>query len=371
MEIDSDFPGGNIMVVSVSEEGAALRPELRDTPVPWFYWYFRVRGGAGRVTTFRFDTPDCVVGALGPAWSLDGGRRWQWLGAKAVVGNGFRCALPEGSEEVRFAVAFPYLQANLEAFLARGLPSPYLSQETLCATSAGRKAELLRAGCLDGEPRARVLVTARHHACESMASFVLEGLLQAVLEKDEAGRVLRECVELLAVPFVDKDGVENGDQGKSRTPHDHNRDYAQDPPRYPTVAAIKALIPTWAAGKLRVHLDLHCPLLRGAEHQEIILVGAPDPAGWLAAQDFARTLRRVQQGPLVYTGAGDLSFGQGWNVGVEEHTSTAWTAKTITNGFAVTIEIPYALAHGAPVTPESARAFGRDLGAALAKYLTS
>ena len=30
------------------------------------------------------------------------------------------------------------------------------------------------------------------------------------------------------IPFVDIDGVENGDQGK-QAPHDHNRDYINSP----------------------------------------------------------------------------------------------------------------------------------------------
>ena len=39
---------------------------------------------------------------------------------------------------------------------------------------------------------------------------------------------------------MDKDGVEEGLQGKSRIPHDHNRDYGDDP-IYPEVRALKAL----------------------------------------------------------------------------------------------------------------------------------
>ena len=369
MVIDCDFPGGNITVVSVRDDVFVLRPDLRDTPQPWFYWHFRVQGAAGRALTFCFDSPDCVVGALGPAVSLDSGRTWRWLGAESLCENGFRFAVPPALGEVRFAVAFPYLQANLEAFLNARLPSPHLVRESLCLTGAGRDAELLRAGCLAAAPRARVLLTARHHACESLASFVLEGILQAVLETGETGGWLRENVEILAIPFVDKDGVEQGDQGKSRAPHDHNRDYFTAPPLYPTVAAIKRLVPVWSDGKLRVHLDLHCPLLRGADHEEISFVGSPDADGWREAQGFAGLLRERQQGPLVYTGAQDLAFGEGWNVGTEAQTSTAWSSSLIADGFAVTLEIPYAVAHGTPVTPDSARAFGRDLAAALAAYL--
>jgi hypothetical protein len=58
-----------------------------------------------------------------------------------------------------------------------------------------------------------------------MASYSLEGLMEGILAGDDVGRWLAGHVEFLVVPFVDKDGVEEGDQGKNRRPHDHNRDY--------------------------------------------------------------------------------------------------------------------------------------------------
>ena len=71
-----------------------------------------------------------------------------------------------------------------------------------------------------------ILLTARHHACESVANYVLEGLLDGLLR--EKYSVTEDC-KVLVVPFMDIDGVEDGDQGKSRFPHDHNRDYLAEP----------------------------------------------------------------------------------------------------------------------------------------------
>ena len=39
--------------------------------------------------------------------------------------------------------------------------------------------------------------------------------------------------------------------------------------------------------------------------------------------------------------------------------------------FGTTIELPYAVAGGVPVTPESARAFGRDLAKAMRVFIES
>ena len=47
-------------------------------------------------------------------------------------------------------------------------------------------------------------------------------------------------VKYLCVPFVDYEGVIRGDQGKSRLPHDHNRDYDMNAESiYPECNAIK------------------------------------------------------------------------------------------------------------------------------------
>jgi hypothetical protein len=56
-----------------------------------------------------------------------------------------------------------------------------LERGVLAVTARGREVETLRLGCLRAEPRHRVLLTARHHCCEMMASYVLEGVVAGVL----------------------------------------------------------------------------------------------------------------------------------------------------------------------------------------------
>jgi hypothetical protein len=72
---------------------------------------------------------------------------------------------------VRFAVAIPYLQTNLRQFLQKHRANPALKADVLCTTAKGRKAELLHVGCLDKEPKVRVLLTVRHHACEMVSGY--------------------------------------------------------------------------------------------------------------------------------------------------------------------------------------------------------
>src|SRR5690625_6021252 len=89
-----------------------------------------------------------------------------------------------------------------ERLLAAYTAHPALERRLLTHTRRGRRVELLRLGKLRGEPQQRVLLTCRHHACETMASHVLEGLMTRVLAGEcEPARRMRERGELVIVPF--------------------------------------------------------------------------------------------------------------------------------------------------------------------------
>ncbi len=375
IEIDCAFPGGNIQVDSLEGDVVHLQPDLRDTEGHWFYWYFRVRGAQGRTLAFRFKDED--VGVRGPGVSLDGGESWSWLGSESADERSFTYEFPAQAEETRFSLGMPYTQANLAAFLAKHAGNRSLRTDTLCESRKERPVECLRFGKLAGEPEHRVLLTARHHACEMMASYALEGIIDAVLADDEAGGWLRENVEFLALPFMDTDGVEDGDQGKSRRPHDHNRDYAA-PCVYPEVGAILEMAIDWSQDKLRIALDLHCPGHRGEWHELIHFVGVPQEDLWARIGQFCEVLERTAVGPLPYRKTNNLLFGVDWNtadeygpLGAEPRSASDWFSTLPGVWFGATLEIPYANAQGAEVNADSARAFGCDLATAMRYHVAS
>ena len=368
--VDADFPGGNLIVQRLDGDAVYVRQDLRDTKGDWFYWCFRVRGAAGRKLRFHF-TGSNVLGVRGPAASIDGGATWAWLGRRTVRDKSFSFAFPEKAADVRFAFAPPYVEANLSAFLQRHARNTHLKVDTLCTSGKGRTVELLRLGKLDGQPDHRILLTSRHHACEMMASYALEGILAAVLASDADGQWFRRHCEFLVVPFADKDGVEDGDQGKNRKPRDHNRDYAGTSIHL-EVAAIRKLVPAWARGRLRFALDLHCPYIRGSHNEVVYFVGGPSQAIWGRVKQFSRILEAGRTGSLPFHARNNLPFGKSWNTGknyAQGKSCSRWTAEQPGIWLASSIEIPYANASGQPVTPASARALGRDLARALRLFL--
>lgn len=359
--IDMALPGGNLLVEGFDGAFLTARPDLRDSGEPWFWWCFRVRD-PGSALAVRFTRP-CVIGPLGPACSEDGGATWRWLGPGAVDGDGFRWERPSGCTEVRFAMAPPYTLADWRRYAdAR----PGMQAGTLCLTRRGRAVPMVHLG--DPAAPAAVFVTARHHACESSASWVLEGLLD--------GLAAVPGVRVLAVPLVDLDGVEDGDQGKSRRPHDHNRDYSAEP-IHPEVAAIQSAVMAWAGGRLRLGLDLHCPWIRDRHNEHVYIVGGPDTAVARAQERIADAWVAAHRGDLPLGPHRVLRFGTAWNTQI----SGARCADFVTRqgGLGLSIETPYAgvrpdglsdiddPAALVPATPDRLR----QLGVSLARAVTA
>lgn len=371
VQIDRDFPGGNIAVEAALGDDVKVHQELRDTAGPWFYWCFRARGAGGRTLRFEF-TQSRAIGVHGPAVSLDDGMTWRWLGRDHVRGNGFVCAFPRDAGEVRLSFGMPYQEAHWRRFVASLAGNLCLSTHTLCTTPKRRDVEYALAGCLTREPLHRVVVTCRHHCCEMMASYALEGLIRWVVADDgPAARRMRETVQVLIVPFVDKDGVEDGDQGKNRRPRDHGRDY-EGRSLYASTGALRDLLPRWSDGRLRLGLDLHCPGIAGAHNEAIYVVGSRDDRIAREQQAFSRILESVCRGPLPFRADDFLPFGQAWNTDkncAEGKGFSRWLDEWPEPVPGIGFEIPYANAGGVEVNQESARQFGEDLGRAVAAEL--
>ena len=369
VSVDAQVPAGNIVCERVDAEQVYLHQEKRGSAPWWFYWAFRVRGAEGRTLTFHF-TDGEPVGTRGPAVSQDQGMTWHWLN-KNFTAKSFTYAFAPAESEVRFAFGMVYTQRDWERFIARFDGSPFLEKGQLAVTRKGRKVEKLRLGCLKAEPRHRVLLTARHHCCEMMASYVLEGVIEGVLADGERARWLRENVEFLVVPFVDKDGVEDGDQGKNRAPRDHNRDYDGVSAHVET-AAIREQVPAWAGDKLTVALDLHCPWIRGENNEWVYQVGSSDTNLWAQQQVFGKWMEEVEPNLLAYRHANDLPYGKAWNTSsnyAQGMSCIRWASALPGIRLASSIEIPYATANSAEVTPLSARSFGNSLATAIGLYL--
>ncbi len=367
--INASFLGGNIVVEDITDHQVLVHQEIRDTDRDWFYWYFAVREAAGRTLTFQF-TRSRALGVRGPAVSLDCGETWSWLGADCMGKNSFAYTFNE-TPEVRFSFAMPYQLSRWQRFIKGLQPKNVFTENTLCTTNQGRNVPYLLTGSPD--PGYRVAITCRHHCCEMMAEYTLEGLVEwLVFSADTQAAWLRDNVQFFFAPFADLDGVENGDQGKGRRPRDHGRDYIGESLHAET-RAIRAFVPEWSENRLRLGLDLHCPHISGEHNEVIYLVGSKTPE--IAAEQL-RFFAILESAAchLPVSAADFLPFGTAWNTG-QNYTAgkgfSRWSAELPGVRLGTAIEIPYANARGTEVNQESARGFGIDLGNAIQEYLTT
>lgn len=378
VKITADFPGGNIIVDQIQGDEVRLRQDLRDTEGFWFYWMFRIEGAKGRTLHFNF-TGGGVVGARGPAVSSDGGTSWRWLSEKPGFSRDkFDYTFGPEENDVLFAMSIPYLEKNWNAFMApyNGKKWPdgvSIRREVLCKTRKGRDVESVRIGNPDAPKPLGVILSCRNHACEMTADFLLEGILSELFSDSPDGKWLRENADFFVVPFVDKDGVEDGDQGKNRKPHDHNRDYTLE--IYPEVKALKAAGGEFAKNRRVMQFDLHCPYIRDGMNEWVYFPGPRHP--YFAAQQvrlsrFLEEETQKEPGGVPHRTSDNLPFGKDWNTGnaaPELMKCAEWGATIPSAFFAGSIEIPFANSRGAEMTPESVRRLGRQTARAMRRFL--
>jgi hypothetical protein len=359
LEVTADFPGGNVKVDSIVGNTVYLRPDLRDTTRDWFYWYLAVKSSKTSVIKFVLNRPNCLS-RMGPAVSTDKGKNWQWLWKTPQNQNEFTHEVRAG-KEIRFCVAMPYTQSNLTTFLKPYKKNKSLKNEVLCRTKKGRPVEKLVLSANSDMAKPTILITARHHSCEMMASYVMEGMIATLLTNDNAMQRMLRDVEFVFIPFMDKDGVEDGDQGKARFPRDHNRDYSDSSIHEST----KALREQYGKN-LTAALDLHCPMLKGKDNETIYFIVADKNKLKEQQQIFTDQLINRGKGLLI-PGPQDLHIDSG-----EYPDGTAfwgWASNMQGIKLATTLEVPYAIHKGETVNRENLRLLGKDMMFALSSLL--
>jgi len=370
LRVDSQFPGGNILVEKIRNDTIWCKPDSENTRGDWFYWYFKVSGISGKTVTFQF-TQDNVLAAYGPAYTINHPDRWKWLGAQSYHDNSFFYTFGEQDTCAWFAMAFPYTQADFNRFVGGLRSSSMLMIDTLCVTGEGREVEQVHLANAT-EPEHRVLITARHHACEMMANYVLEGIINSVINEKDL-EYLRNNVEFRIIPFVDKDGVENGDQGKNRIPRDHNRDY-DGASLFCSTKTLRDKIPGWSENKLKLAMDIHCPWIRGEYNEYIYMVGTMDSTNQVHQRALSQLIEQNSTDELPYFDVNFLPYGKAWNTDENYHQGrsfTRWAVDLEGISVATSVEFPYANVSGIMVSKDNARAFGKALAFAMQAYLKS
>ena len=362
--IDKELPAGNIVFERIVNDTVYVHQELRGSKKAWFYWAFRARGCQGKTLTFVF-TKSFAICERGPVVSLDKGKTYGYLAEEGSTPHSFTYTFPKNAKEVWFYECHPYTPEMWEAFLKKPHKGEF-ETGVLCKTSKGREVPFFRMTTKNAAPKKSLFLSARHHCSEAPAAYAMEGLIATFLEDSELGAWLRENIELTVVTFVDIDGAVDGDQGKHRLPHDHNRDYTEF--LYPETAAVASLM---AEMEPQIFIDFHNPKLY--KYNDNFIYTPLKEFHKDSETYFSLLMEKYQEGDLAYKQSDDLPFGESWNTSAnysQGRTVAKWAADNIKDiEIARTIEFPFAYANGKLVYPDKMRKFGHGMARALKAYV--
>lgn len=366
--IYTDIEAGNLIIDKIRNDSIWVRPDLRTTNGDWFYWNFAVNNAKDKKLTFIFpsetEKPNMqYLTSRGPALSLDGGWVWSWLNEMEDWGRSFTYTF-KTDKEVRFSMAMPYTRRNFIRFI-----EPYLSDkntllDTIGISESNRPIDRLTLKPKCGEIKHKVLITSRMHACEMMGSYVLEGIIMHYFTDEW----LKSNVEIGIIPFVDIDGVENGDQGKNKNGRDHNRDYTESSIYYAS-QALRNWIPSWAENKLTVAIDIHCPWIRYGPNETIFIIGNENPIIDREIKRFCKQLRMQNNGELKVSDKIYMDYISTTSPGKSLLQHITQRNLNLGINLALALEFPYAANENQTVTQKNAQLFGIDIAKALKVYL--
>ena len=362
MKITSDFPGGNIKLLSEQTENGktvvTLEQDLRDTDIWWFYWCFRIDDPPVGEVEFRFVNKG-VVCPNGPCTSVDG-NNWCFDKSSRVDECCFRFNFT-GEKSRYFSFSIPYVIKDFESFYETIKNDKTLKRSVFTVSEKGRELPLLTMGNGSRD----IFFTARHHCCESTASYVLDSVVRSILV---SYRDMLDRFTFHIIPFTDIDGAEQGDQGKNRIPHDHNRDYT-DKPIYNVTRAIYE----YTDGRdIAAFIDFHSPWCWGGANDEPHIHMGPEaePTPMLQYElaEHIKELTAKDARDVIRFNGVITRYGDKANLVGTESSKNFYKLKRNAN-IAFTIETPYSgnLAYG--YTKGQLYIFGEHIAQALYETL--
>ncbi len=372
LSIHADFPGGNIKIDSIVENTVYLQPDQKGTDTTkgnWFYWYFEINGSQGREMEFVFNQQHSIT-RKGPAYSKDNGKTWQFLHSDTLVDQDrFSFSFAKNDRSVRFCLTIPYVDEDLRNFENKLYENfdTFYQKKPLTVTKGGRKANyFVIKDPEEKEIKTTVFVTARHHACETTANFVWEGMVESFAEKIQQNHPGVKNMQMIAIPFVDFDGVQAGEQGKNRFPHDHNRDYIRF--LYPETKALTEILENQAAQSKVIATDLHSPWIKYNQNEWLFFIGQEKKIFNKKISEVVQNLADGHKGELPFDeDKGIFPFAREWNsrtleqsYQTEKMSFAQWCSLQPNMLMATTLEIPYAHVMGTTVTKKNLREFGRS-----------
>jgi hypothetical protein len=267
LQVASDFPGGSAQVESLDQQARSLtiRPSSHKDTGWECWWSFRLSGiTPGETIQLTVKGMDFALPRQA-SFSYDG-KAWQHSQPGKSEKGQVTYTLKFDRDQVWLAWGPPFQLSDARALVERTVQKNVGAKAfTLAKSRGGIDIPALRwdpaLPSEQGQQKKRhaIWLHSGQHAWESGARWVGAGFVDWLASDDAAARQLRESTLIVYVPIMDVDNVELGAGGKNQKPHDHNRDWSDEPVFAAVKAAQQEIIKMDEAGELALFVDLHNP----------------------------------------------------------------------------------------------------------------
>ncbi|WP_137939220.1 M14-type cytosolic carboxypeptidase [Chitinivorax sp. B] len=231
MKISTHFDAGSIEVINTERADdiqLKIRQDSHSDFLQWFY--FRLQGAANQPCSMRILNAGETSYAKG--WedyrAVASYDREHWFrvstrfdGKEMVIDH-----TPQANS-VYYAYFEPYSHERHLDLIGMATDNPWCEVEDLGCTVDGRDFDMLIVGDQDPAKR-KIWVTARQHPGETMAEWFVEGLLERLLDEDDAiARSLLAKANFYIVPNMNPDGSVRGNLRTNAAGANLNREWME------------------------------------------------------------------------------------------------------------------------------------------------
>lgn len=371
LRVSIDFPGGSAEVLELNQDARSLRvqPTMHENRGWACWWFFKLSGvKAGETIKLTvgeapWATPDRAAFSVdGKTWSQTspGERKSQEITYSHVV----------DANECYFAWGPPFIAADAQQLVDHAAKSsPHAKAFELCRTNHGRGVPALKVAQANADVSERdrhaIWIQARQHAWESGSSWVARGFVEWLISDDDRAERLRKTSTIFVVPVMDVDNVTIGAGGKNESPHDHNRDWGDEPHFNAVRSAMRKIKQLNDEGNFDLFVDLHNP---GAAAKEPFFYVTPrsllTDEGRSNDDRFLAAMRLDMTGPLAFKGHTEESganYDKRWRYIAKNWVSFNTNDRVV----AVTLETAW---NTPSSTTDGYRIVGQQLGLGIERY---
>ncbi|WP_201617910.1 M14-type cytosolic carboxypeptidase [Psychrobacter urativorans] len=214
MRITANFDAGNIDVINLDDKKdiqLAIRPDFGGEFFQWFN--FRLSGQVGE--QYVLNILNAGEASYPEGWenyqAVASYDRRHWFRLPTSYKDGKLTIMADMEyETIQIAYFTPYSYERHQDLLAAVQMHPLVNLEHLGETLDKRDLTLVKIGNGDTNKR-NIWITARQHPGETMAEWLVDGLMHSLLDSDNAtGKLLLDKANFYIVPNMNPDGSARG-----------------------------------------------------------------------------------------------------------------------------------------------------------------